>query len=163
MDSGLVSESLSDDTKGDRGNSASLTYTEQFDEQFPHYLAMGMTPEQFWDGDPALVIAYRKADRLKMERMNFSHWLQGMYIYEALCEASPLYHDLAKKGTKAAPYAKEPYPIFKKKEERLEDKQKQQHDRLMEHMKQMAQKFNQKKQSTTTEEVKGDGLGQIGN
>ena len=37
-----------------------------------------------------------------------------MYIYEALCDASPLFRFSMKKGTvKPEPYAKEPYPITK--------------------------------------------------
>lgn len=34
-----------------------------------------------------------------------------MYIYEAFCDASPLFHDFAKKGTKAHPYRDKPYPL----------------------------------------------------
>ena len=38
--------------------------------------------------------------------------MQGMYFYEALCDASPLFRFSMKKGTvKPEPYAKEPYPI----------------------------------------------------
>ena len=35
-----------------------------------------------------------------------------MYIYEALCDASPLFRFSTKKGTvRPEPYVKEPYPI----------------------------------------------------
>jgi hypothetical protein len=29
-----------------------------------------MTPEQYWDGDPALAKYYRKADEIKRKRQN---------------------------------------------------------------------------------------------
>lgn len=58
--------------------------------------------------------------------------MQGMYFYEALCDASPLFRFSIKKGVvKPEPYAKEPYPItaeevrerelraIRKREERL--------------------------------------------
>ena len=72
---------------------------------------MGMTYEQYWEGDPWAVIAYRKADRIQMQRKNEYAWIQGMYIYEAICDASPLLHPNAKRGTKAIPYREKPYPL----------------------------------------------------
>lgn len=43
-----------------------------------------MTEEQFWRGDPHLVEAYKKAQRLREERKNQELWLQGVYFYKAL-------------------------------------------------------------------------------
>ena len=82
-----------------------------------------MTPEQYWDGDPSLPKYYRKAYELQRRRKNEYLWLQGMYIYEALCDVSPLMNAFAKKGTKAHPYADHPYSITQ--EERKEEKQRQ--------------------------------------
>ena len=59
-----------------------------------------------------MVRAYRKASELRDKRTNYELWLQGMYVYEALCDASPLYRfTMEKKILKPEPYAKEPYPI----------------------------------------------------
>ena len=58
-----------------------------------------------------MVRAYRKAQEFKDKRKNQELWLQGMYVYEAICDVSPILHAFAKKGTKPEPYAKEPYPI----------------------------------------------------
>jgi hypothetical protein len=77
-----------------------------------------MTPEQYWDGDPALARHYRKADEMKLERRNQELWLQGMYIYEAICDASPILRSFAKKGTKPYPYTDKPYPITEKQKKR---------------------------------------------
>ena len=92
-----------------------------------------MTPEQYWDGDPSLAKYYRKAHELQRKRRNEDLWLQGMYIYEALCDVSPLLQAFAKRGTKAHPYVDHPYSITrddrkeekKRKEEREREKAKQ--------------------------------------
>ena len=64
---------------------------------------------------------YRKADKLKQERKNQELWLQGMYIYEALCDASPLFQSFAKRGTKAHPYRDMPYPLTAEDKEHNEE------------------------------------------
>lgn len=102
-----------------------VTYTERFYEAFPYYLAMGMSAEQFWDGDPDLARYYRKAEEIRNERRNQELWLQGLYIYEALCDASPIFHSFAKKGTKPHPYAERPYSLTDK-ERKKEQKAKEQ-------------------------------------
>ena len=95
-------------------------------------MSIGMSYDEFWNKDVSMVKAYRKAYELREKRRNQELWLQGMYIYEALCDASPLFRFSMKKGTiKPEPYVKEPYPITqadvrereereaRKKEERL--------------------------------------------
>ena len=127
MDSELVSSSLSAKEGGGRDSSSpSFTYTERFYEMFPYYLSIGMTPEQYWDGDCTLVKYYRKADELRNDRRNQEMWLQGMYIYEAICDVSPILHAFAKKGAKPHPYPSKPYAISEKqiKQEREEKERK---------------------------------------
>lgn len=77
-----------------------------------------MTYQEYWYGDVWSIIDARKADRLRMERKNQELWLQGRYFYEAMGAISPLLHAFAKKGTKAAPYCAEPYPIGGEKPKR---------------------------------------------
>lgn len=89
-------------------------YSDIFREYLPYYIAIGMTPGQFWDEDCTLAKAYRDAYDYKREAKNQELWLQGLYIYEAMLCASPVFHDFAKKGTKPVPYTKEPYPITEK-------------------------------------------------
>lgn len=86
------------------------SYTEQFEEQFPYYLSIGMTYEQYWEGDCELPKHYRKAHELRLKRDNEQAWLVGRYVYDAVCAASPLLHALAKNGTQAHPYLERPYP-----------------------------------------------------
>jgi hypothetical protein len=86
-------------------------------------MSIGMTYDEFWNQDVRLVEVYRRAAELRDKRRNQELWLQGMYIYEALCDASPLFRFSTKKGSiKPEPYVKEPYPItaseVKEREER---------------------------------------------
>ena len=122
MDSELVSSSLSATGGGEQNSSApSFTYTEKFYELFPYYLSIGMTYEQYWNGDCTLPKYYRKADEIRNERRNEEFWLQGMYIYEALCDVSPILHAFAKKGTKPQPYSEKPYSLTEAQVKRAEE------------------------------------------
>lgn len=128
----MVSDLLSS-TEGSGGVTATAplkTYTEKFHELFPYYLSIGMTEEQYWDRDSTLVVAYRKAEELKTNRKNQEMWLQGAYVYEALCRVSPLLHAFAKKGTKPIPYLSEAYALTEKQAEyRQEEKEKKNFDK----------------------------------
>lgn len=121
----MVSDLLSS-TEGGGGNTAATplkTYTEKFNELFPYYLSLGMTEEQYWDKDSTLVIAYRKAEELRSNRRNQEMWLQGAYVYDALCRVSPVLHAFAKKGSKPIPYPTEPYSITEKQAELKKEEQ----------------------------------------
>ena len=75
-------------------------------------MSIGMSYDEFWNDDVSKVKAYRKAYELQEKRRNQELWLQGMYFYEALCDASPLFRFTMKKGSiKPEPYVKEPFPI----------------------------------------------------
>ena len=75
-------------------------------------MSIGMSYDEFWNGDVHMVKAYRKAYELREKRRNQELWMQGAYIYEALCDVSPLFRFTMKKGViKPEPYLKEPYPI----------------------------------------------------
>ncbi len=93
------------------GSASFLSYTEQFYLHLPFYLSIGMTYDQYWNEDCCLVKYYRRAYEIQRERRNYEMWLQGMYIYDALCDASPLMRAFSKKGTKPVPYPTEPYAI----------------------------------------------------
>ena len=113
----------------------SNSYTGTFYDQFPYYLSIGMTPEQYWDGDPVLAKYYRKADELRRKRRNEELWLQGMYIYEALCDVSPVLHAFAKKGTKPIPYPDHPYALtVNDREEEKKIKEQQEREKARRYM-----------------------------
>lgn len=96
---------------------------ELFYSCLPYYLSIGMSAKEFWEEDPELAVAYRKADELKRENMNLSAWLNGLYTYRALLCASPVFHDFAKGDVKPLPY-EEPIPITKTAQERKEEQER---------------------------------------
>lgn len=114
MGSELVSDLPPRNGGGADNGSAPITYSEQFYKHLPFYLAIGMTYDQFWNDDCVLTKYYREAHELKRREKNQELWMQGMYIYEALCEVSPVLRAFAKKGTKPMPYVEEPYPLSRK-------------------------------------------------
>lgn len=111
-----------------------------FDEAFPMYLAMGMTGAQFWEQDCTLVRAYRKAFQIKQERENYLAWLNGMYIYEALCDVSPVLHAFAKSGTRPRPYPEKPYEFAEKKPKQETNLEKQ--NKTANYLNELASRFN---------------------
>ena len=90
-----------------------------------------MTYDEFWNGDVNMARTYRKAQELRDKRKNQELWLQGMYVYEVVCDVAPVLHAFAKKGTKPEPYAKEPYPITEAEiREREERKAREAQERI---------------------------------
>jgi len=90
-------------------NEKLLTFAEAADEQCPFYMSIGVPRHEYWHGDYTQLADYRKAHELRRERANQDAWLQGAYIYDALCAVSPVLNAFAKRGTKPLPYHKEPY------------------------------------------------------
>lgn len=109
-----------------------LDASDLFERNFPAYLSMGMTAEEYWDGDPGLVKAYRKAYQMKLDSNNYMLWLQGRYIYDALVYTSPLY---SMKPQMPMPYTKRPYPLTEEQAEtqRLAD-EKERYERIKQKM-----------------------------
>ena len=89
-----------------------------------------MTWEQYWYGDVWMVEAARKANKLWMQRENSKAHLLGMYIYEALCDVSPVLQAFAKKGTKPVPYRTRPYDIGNESKPQAEKDQEAENERL---------------------------------
>lgn len=101
-----------------------------------------MTCEQYWHGDVLLVRAYRKAYEYRLKQQNFDAWLQGIYIYRALCDVSPILHAFAKNGTKPNAYLSEPLPLFQKdppEGEKTAEQDEAERLRAMAYMKSMVQ------------------------
>ena len=135
---------------GGRSVPFSNSYTKTFYDAFPFYLSIGMTPEQYWESDYTLVKYYRKAEELRNEKRNQELWLQGMYIYEAICDVAPILHAFAKKGTKPTPYSAKPYPLNDKQSKRdEEEKQRRLTEKGKRFMEAMAVSINKKFEGKT--------------
>lgn len=131
--------------EGDEGLT-SQTYSETFKQLCPYYMSIGMSYDDFWNGDVSMVEVYRKADELRLKQRNYELWLQGMYVYEALCDASPLFRFSLKGGTiKPEHYVKEPYPITPlEAQEREEREAKAREERLKAEFARFAEQMKKK-------------------
>lgn len=130
-DSGLISEI------GRESKVESISLTQIFEEQCPIYMSYGMTYDEYWYDSPYRAMFYRKAKEIQVKQKDEEFWMQGMYIYEALCDVSPILHAFCKSGTKPLPYSTKPYlSDFKnvgKTPEQIEQeaKQKVENERLI--------------------------------
>lgn len=139
------------------GSASVFSYTEQFYKHLPFYLSIGVTYDQYWNDDCCLVKYYREAFKLKSERKNEELWLQGLYIYEALCDVSPILHAFAKRGTKATPYSSQPYALTENKvKENKEKKEKAEFDKAKAMMEAFASAFNSRLKAKDKEVGKGE-------
>ena len=109
MDGELVEESPPV-TQGDDGNHSPFLYTEIFERECPYYMAIGMTYEEYWNGDNCLPKYYRKAEEERLKKTNFNAWLQGFYVYEALLDVFPVFNPNVR-NHKPSEYMKKPVPI----------------------------------------------------
>lgn len=95
------------DTKG-KSKVESTPLTKLFEHECPYYMSYGMSFDEYWYGEPYLAKFYREAYKLKMRYDDVFMWKQGMYIYEALCDVSPILHAFSKKGAKPLQYRSQP-------------------------------------------------------
>lgn len=104
---------------------------------------MGMTYEQYWNMSPYLVIAYRKAYKLKREIANEQAWLQGLYVYDAfaVCMANAF----AKRGAKKVDYLEKPVDIFPLTDAEKERREQEERDKMQQAMEAIARKQRRKK------------------
>ena len=83
--------------------------TNLFEKQCPIYMSYGMTYDEFWYGEFYRTKFYRESYIIKNRHKDEELWLQGMYVYEALCKVSPILHAFSKKGAKPLPFSEKPY------------------------------------------------------
>lgn len=102
----------------------------------------GMSIDEYYNQDCEYARAYRRAFLLKQKSQNQQAWLQGLYVYDALCDVAPILRAFSK-ATSPEPYPSEPYPITledRKEYEEREEKRKQ--DEAKARMKAWAEKVN---------------------
>lgn len=80
-----------------------------FEKLCPIYMSYGMSYDEYWFESPYRAKFYLEAHKLKVKQKDEELWMQGMYIYEALCDVSPILHAFSKKGTKPLQYTNRPY------------------------------------------------------
>lgn len=97
-----------------------------FEKMCPIYMSYGMSYDEFWYKSPYRTKYYLDSYKRKIKQQDEYMWMQGMYIYEALCKVSPILHAFSKKGTKPLPYSEKPYlhndDTFKTEDEKEQEK-----------------------------------------
>ena len=116
-----------------------ISYAKIFDDQFPYYLHLGMSYDEYWRMDCELVRAYRKAYEYKQEYDNSQLWLQGLYIYKALEAQRPGWNFWGK-HPKPEKYLEKPIAITKEMRERY---QAEETEKIRENLKAAFHRHNQ--------------------
>lgn len=86
-------------------------------------MALGMSREEYWNGDIFAPLDYIEADRERQRRFNQEAWLQGMYMHEAFSVA--LVRAFSKDRGNLPDYSKEPYDIFNDHEAERKEREAQ--------------------------------------
>ena len=114
-------------------------------------MAIGMSYDDYWNGDCALTKYYREAYEIKLKQQNEAMWLQGLYIHDAV--GVVVANALKKKGAKAAKYTDSPYPVTPIEQREVKRKEeKQRYERNKAKMKRIMEAINARFKS----EVKKD-------
>ena len=106
------------------------------------YLVYGMTPRQYWFGDPYLTRAYAQAYLLKRKIENENMWIQGAYNANAF--GTVLSNAFSKKNVK---YLAEPLNLFPKTKAEKEAEIRAERRKVIEWLKKMQKAFNRKKKT----------------
>ena len=86
----------------------SISYTEYFEKACPIFMLYGLSYEDFWYGDPFKAKYQYEVYKLKIKEKDEFMWEQGMYIYEAILQCSPILHPFSK-AQKPLPYTEKPH------------------------------------------------------
>lgn len=121
----------------DKATLSSFSFSDEFEKHLPYFMAVGMTYEQYYDGDVWLCKYYRQADEIRKDRMNEKLWLQGLYIYDALIKVAPALRAMS--SSKPDNYPNEPYPLTEKEQERRKERdEKNRFNQMIEKMSNLA-------------------------
>ena len=120
---------------------------EIFQSALPYYLKIGMTFDQYWDGDTSAHKAYRQAEKMRQKEANYLAWIQGAYFYEALMDAAPAIKAFCK--TSARKYRDAPFDLdAEDKRKREEAEQRKRYERIKRNAKLFADAHNKRLHET---------------
>lgn len=155
-------------TEEEKSEQTSQTpYGDMFDELLPQYMVMGMTWDEFWDGEYGTKRACRKAYRIRMENeqkiSDRNNWNMGQYLIAVLQAVPLLVGGLNVKNTTNLPnYPEKPFLETYEENKREEDRKQKEEDQsrlAMAMFQAMASKFN-KNMEKRKEQQSGKGTGQ---
>ena len=109
-----------------------------------------MTHDQFWRDDVWIAREYRKAYVERRKEENRRDWLIGAYAYNAVSTA--LSNAFKKNGQKPNDYLEEPFPIFPKTKEEIDEENRKQAEKIEEVYRQMIAKQRAEKAAKEQEQ-----------
>lgn len=77
---------------------------------------MGMTYEEYWYGDPLMVRAFYKAEKIRQKRINEEAWLYGAYVHRAVRSALSISEFFRPKNQRPDEYPQKPIEFSGSKE-----------------------------------------------
>lgn len=96
-------------------------------------MVMGMSPEEFWDGEPWLTKAYRKAYRIRIDNeervADRNAWRMGEYIRRALGSVPITVNGFAPKGHHMQSYPEKPMMMIAEEQKREANRKKQEENK----------------------------------
>ena len=106
-------------------------YGDMFDKLLPEYMAMGMTYDEYWDGEYGTKRACLKAYRIRMENeqriADRNNWYMGQYIVAAIQSVPLIVPGInMKKGASLPDYPDKPF--FMRYEEQKKEEVRKQHE-----------------------------------
>ena len=138
-----------------------------FDRLLPEYMAMGMTYDEYWDGEYGTKRSCRKAFRIRMENeqkiADRNYWYMGQYVMAAIQASQFIIPGInMKKGASLPDYPDKPFLM--KQEELKQEEARKQHEEdqsklAMAMFQAMTAKFNQNIQKRLEREAQ-EGSGQ---
>jgi len=99
-------------------------------------MAIGMTAEEYWEGDPHLAPFYYQAYKLRFDMQNQQAWLNGLYVFNAVSTA--ISNAFSKRTHK---YVEKPFEFGKTEEDKEQADVQKEREKAISAFKQMRQKW----------------------
>lgn len=119
---------------------APLSMGETFRKLCPEYLHYGMTWDDYWHGDPWMVVYYAQMHRLQIQQRNEELWWQGFYNYVAF--STVLANAFASKGAVPKKYLEKPIDILPKTEEEKAAEEEMELRKTIKRLNMLAKQYN---------------------
>ena len=100
---------------------------ELFERDCPYYLSIGMTYDEYWNGDPTMVGAFYRAEQIRQERVDAESWVLGAYFKKAI--ESSIGNAFLQKGNEPIEYPSEPWATTERKKREPPQKSEEQEER----------------------------------
>lgn len=100
------------------------TYTAVFEAVCPYFMSIGVSYDEFWNGDFEICKYAQKAEILRKKRKNQDAWWNSIYTFRALCDASVLFHDFVDKKPELKFSTEIPLPLSMEEAEEQEKAKK---------------------------------------